>query len=89
MRELFLNEIMERTGFTKQDLLKMKLHQTTNPSLYNDNIEKEMYDEFTPWKKLLGKNFKKIPNIAKSKSSSSYTLPKNSKKYVNQSWRKW
>ena len=80
---------MDHTGFTKQDLLKMKLHQTVKPNLYNDNIEKEMCDEFTPWKKLLGKNFKKIPSIAKSKSSSSYTLPKNSKKYVNQSWNKW
>ena len=44
MRELFLNEIMERTGFTKQDLFENEIHQTII-LVFNDNIEKEMFDE--------------------------------------------
>lgn len=89
-KDKFLNEISEKTGFTRQEIDQIT---TIEPGSYGrelKQLEKEMKNELEPWKKLVGKkNFKHLRITAKGQSTKLYPLPKDSKSFVRRSWKGW
>lgn len=55
-----------------------------------DQVMREMVDEFSKWKKILGKKkSKELGSKSSGQATRIYTLPSNSEDFINQSWDKW
>lgn len=90
-KDAFLEEIVEKTGFTMQEISKITSKEASLAHVTEQKkAEKEMKDAFAPWKKLLGaKNLKLLRNTAKGQSTRLYPIPKDSKRFVKRSWKLW
>lgn len=90
-RELFLDEVSVKTGFTKQELRKItssNFHSSIQKE--QNKAEKLMKTELDVWKKIIGaKNLKSLRNTIKGQTTKLYPLPKGTKKFVNDSWKLW
>jgi len=86
----FLDEISEKTGFTRQEIDKITKIEPGYYARELKQFEKDMSNELEPWKKLIGKkNFKRLRVIAKGQSTKLYPLPKDSEGFVRRSWKGW
>lgn len=90
-KEKFLDDVSERTGFTRQEIDKITSRDTIRSYMKEiKRLEKDMNNELNPWKKLLGKrHFDSLRNTARGQSTKLYPLPKNSTEFVRKSWKIW
>jgi len=90
-KESFLDEITEKTGFSRQEISKItSKEEKRNFATQMTKAEKEMSDSFNSWKKILNeKTLKKLRINAKSQFTKQYPIPNDSKRFVKRSWKLW
>ena len=90
-KESFLDEIAEKTGFSRQEISKItSKEEGRNFATQMARAEKEMSDSFNSWKKILNaKTLKRLRINAKGQFTKQYPIPNDSKQFVKRSWKLW